>query len=233
MRVTVRPLRPLRPLLSLLVTGLVALAPYAAQAQAQLPPQAPYIFSGSGSDVVRSSIAAFKSHVGFSRQVTWDDVPDQNAAPHALPSDFYQSQGLNLYTAGPGGGGYLQPPQLGVLEVSATASNATSTPILFGDQHPGFPTVFTTYSASRIFRPYTTNNIALRPSVDVSFVLPGTSTRAGVAGFGAVFTDVNLDGPTTIEFFGLDLGSLGVYTVPAGIGHKSVSFLGVVRELWP
>ena len=37
--------------------------------------------------------------------------------------------------------------------------------------------------------------------MDVTFRIPGTSVPATVSGFGVVFTDVDVFGPTTVEFF--------------------------------
>jgi hypothetical protein len=112
-----------------------------------------------------------------------------------------------------------------VLQVSANSSNPTSTPPLFSNINPAFPSYFAAFSPQRIFRP---DRVDFFPNVAVGFNVPGTLTPATVSGFGAVFTDVNRSGSATIEFLDFDRGSLGVFTVPAGSGHQTVSFFGAV-----
>jgi hypothetical protein len=90
--------------------------------------QSPQQFTGVGVDGFTSAIAAFKAAIGGSdngtslgssatgfRQITWDDVPDQFAAPNHLPGDFYNvnsPRGLRLLVSG----AYFVP------QVSANAS---------------------------------------------------------------------------------------------------------------
>src|SRR5439155_18322998 len=62
--------------------------------------------------------------------------------------------------------------------------------------------------------------------VDVHFFVPGSSRPAVVSGFGAVFTDVDQAGSTTLEFFDARGKSLGVYVVPAS-PSGGLSFLCV------
>ena len=57
--------------------------------------------------------------------------------------------------------------------------------------------------------------------------MPGTDTPAVVSGFGAVFTDVDLDGSTKIEYFGVDGELLLERNVLATAGAGSLSFTGV------
>jgi len=59
--------------------------------------------------------------------------------------------------------------------------------------------------------------------------VPGTVTvPAGVTGFGAVFTDVDLAGPTTIVCYDKDGNELGSAVAPAAPGTGLMSFAGVV-----
>ncbi len=66
--------------------------------------------------------------------------------------------------------------------------------------------------------------------VDVRFFVPGTNQPGAVRGFGSLFTDVDLAGPTTIEFFDFHNNSLGKQTVLNTPGVTSLSFLGVSLE---
>ncbi len=81
------------------------------------------------------------------------------------------------------------------------------------------------FSAQRIFTP-TGSNIT-----DVTFFVPGTNgaTSATVAGFGVVFSDVDLANTTRVEFFNLSnvqIQSLNV--LPGTVTSGSFSFLGAV-----
>jgi hypothetical protein len=60
--------------------------------------------------------------------------------------------------------------------------------------------------------------------VDLTFMVPGSTTPAVVRGFGAVYTDVDQD-HTAFEYFDRGGNSLGKYKVP--IADKGLSFLGV------
>ena len=63
------------------------------------------------------------------------------------------------------------------------------------------------------------------------FSIPGTNgtVPAGVRGFGAVFSDVDLPG-TTIQYFDVNGNSLGVFPVPTFTGNQTFSFLGITRD---
>lgn len=88
----------------------------------------------------------------------------------------------------------------------------------FGDINPQYPSQFQTFSSPRLFAPLGSN------ITDVFFFEPGTNTKATVHGFGAVFTDVDIAGLTTMEFFDVFNTSLGLFNVPTfGSG---LSFLG-------
>ena len=67
---------------------------------------------------------------------------------------------------------------------------------------------------------------------DVSFFIPGTggSVPAAVSGFGAVFTDVDLEKSTSIQFFASNNSLYNELFVAPGTGDKSLSFLGVIGD---
>ena len=80
----------------------------------------------------------------------------------------------------------------------------------FGNISVSYGTTFGVFSAQRLFT-------ALGSIVtDVNFFLPGTATAATVAGFGAVFTDVDTLGSTTIQYFDQANAPMGTFNVPAG-----------------
>jgi len=147
---------------------------------------------------------------GMRREINWDGVPNGFAAPNNMPANFFNinsPRGAIFSTPGSG------------LQVSATASNPTATPVRFDNINPTYSTIFTTFSPQRLFTPLGSN------VVDVAFFVPGTTTPATVKGFGAVFADVDTTGMTKIELFDQDNKSLGAFAPPAANG--GLSFLGV------
>jgi hypothetical protein len=148
------------------------------------------------------------------REINWDAVPDNVAAPNVLPPNFFNAnspRGAVFFT--PGGG----------FQVSANADNPTGTPIEFGNLDPAGPQLFRTFSPQRLFTAKDS------PIVEVLFFVPGTRTPATTTGFGAVFTDVDVLGSTRIEYFDVNgtlLFSRAVRHVPGR--DETLSFLGVV-----
>jgi len=148
------------------------------------------------------------------REINWDAVPDELAAPNALPGDFF-----NAPEAPRARGAILETPGDHVA-VSADASNPTGAAVRFGDVNPDYPDLFTTFSAERLFSPIGSNIVNLR------FRVPGTSRRAVVRGFGAVYTDIDKRENTAFEYFDRRGRSLGSYSAP--VSRQGLSFLGVV-----
>jgi hypothetical protein len=144
------------------------------------------------------------------REINWDGVPDQFSAPNNLPADFFNTtspRGVVFSTPGAG------------FQVSAT--NASGVPVEFGNINPNYPNLFQTFSAERLFTALNSTQTT------VNFFQAGTTTAATTNGFGAVFTDVDISGPTRIEYFDATGASLGSYPVPATGGNQTLSFLGV------
>ena len=147
------------------------------------------------------------------REIDWDDVPDVLATPDFLPENFYNlgfdplARGIELSTPGTG------------FQVSAT--NASTVGTRFSNINPNYNQSFSTFSAERLFTPIGSNVTV------VDFFIPGTNTPAIVQGFGAVFTDVDLAGETTIEFFDPNGKLLVSRAVTAMDAEGALSFLGV------
>jgi hypothetical protein len=114
-------------------------------------------------------------------------------------------------------------PRGALLVTPGTGFETSGAPApLFEELNPGYAGVFTTFSAPRIFSPLDSN------VMDVIFTLPGNGTvRAAVTGFGAVFTNVDVENATTLQFFGVDGALLYERAVPATTGNQTLSFLGV------
>jgi hypothetical protein len=93
----------------------------------------------------------------------------------------------------------------------------------FGNLNPTYPTLFNTFSSPRLFTPLDGNTMA------VNFIVPSVTdiTEATVTGFGAVFTDVDLEGSTFMVFFTRDGQIMYEVEVPAAPGDGNLSFVGV------
>ena len=142
------------------------------------------------------------------REINWDGVPDQFAAPFDLPPDFFRGRGALYSTPGT------------AVQVSADSDNPDGALPRFGNINPNYAGIFQTFSAERLFSPVGSN------IVDLTFVVPGTSTPAVSRGFGAVYTDVDAVENTAFEYFDAQGNSLGTFATP--IYNNGLSFLGVV-----
>jgi hypothetical protein len=143
-------------------------------------------------------------------------VPDAFSAPHDLPANFFNAnspRGAVFFTPGTG------------FQVSADTDNPTNTPVRFGNIHPLFPQLFSTFSPQRLFTALESN------ITETLFFVPGSPTGATVGGFGAVFTDVNRADSTKIEYFDAHGGLLFSRSVLQGSAARgSLSFLGVAFD---
>ena len=153
---------------------------------------------------------------GLRREINWDGVPGALSAPNPLPANFFNvnsPRGVIFSTPGTG------------FEVSgATTDAGAGQPAAanFGNIDATYTSTFATFTAQRLFTAVGAN------ITDVTFFIPGTTTNATVSGFGAVFTDVETLGGTTLQFFTPANASLGVFNVPVGtVASQSLSFLGV------
>lgn len=182
------------------------------------------VFSGSGSTTTqavtdfRSATGALNPNVAGSfgtgrREINWDGVPDAVAAPNNLPANFFNVNSPR--------GAVFSTPGTG-FQVSASASNVFGAPVEFGNINPSYPQYFTAFSSQRLFTAIGSN------IVDVTFFIPGTNTSAFVTGFGAVFSDIDLAGSTSLTFFGANNLLLGTWDAPSITGNETLSFLGIL-----
>lgn len=188
---------------------------------------APVVFEGSGASPadIQAAVGDFRAFLGAlnpnvpgsfpdgRREINWDGVPDAFADPNNLPANFFNSnspRGVVFFTPGTG------------FQVSADSANPTNTPVRFGNIHPVFPHLFSTFSPERLFTALDSN------IVEILFFVPGSPTGATVDGFGAVFTNVNREDSTKIEYFNVN-GELlfGRNVLPGPTNRGSLSFLGV------
>ena len=150
---------------------------------------------------------------GLRREINWDGVAATSAAPNLLAPNFFNARGVLF--GGPGTG----------FEVSSATTDAGAgqpAAAEFGNINANYTAAFGVFSAQRLFTALGSN------ITDVTFFLPGTTTPATVSAFGAVFTDVETLGGTTLQFFTPASVSLGIFPVPVGtVADGSLSFLGV------
>ena len=147
------------------------------------------------------------------REINWDAVPDEFAAPNALPSDFFNA------TEDPRARGAILDTPGEHVAVSADRDNPDDAVVRFGDVNPSYADAFQTFSEERLFSPIGSN------VVDLRFFVPGTLRKAVVRGFGAVYTDVDREETAAFEFFDRQDESLGSFAVP--VSKEGLSFLGI------
>jgi hypothetical protein len=181
-----------------------------------------YSSAGANAAAITSTVDAFRAALGAlnpnvvgsfgsgRREINWDGVPDAFSAPNNLPANFFNvnsPRGVVLATPGTG------------FAVSATA--ASGTPVQFGNIDPNYASFFEPFTQQRLFT-------ALGSTItDVNLFVPGSSTAAVSRGFGVVFSDVDLDNSTSLQFFDRSGTSLGTFFAPNFAGNETFSFLGV------
>ena len=90
----------------------------------------------------------------------------------------------------------------------------------FTEINASYADQFAAFSPTKIFAAIGSNII------DVHFQVAGQPTPALVNGFGAVFSDVDLAGQSSLEFFAEDGKSLGVFYAPQRSDAVGLSFVG-------
>lgn len=186
------------------------------------------IFSATGADTasIQGTVDSYRAALGnpnngnapgplFSgrREINWDGggPPVINGTPPVTPFVVFQNTRGATFTT----------PGTGLTQAAATGGLLSLDLI-----NPTYATLFAPFSLNRLFAPID-SNVTLGV-----FSIPGTggAVPAGVSGFGAVFSDVDLAGDTTIEYFNTNGGSIGVFNVPATTGNQTFSFLGIIRD---
>jgi hypothetical protein len=142
------------------------------------------------------------------REINWDGVPD-SLVGKKLPDDFFNPTEAGAPVARQRGLAYL--PGGGEFRISNTS---------FADLNAQAAAQFSSFSGTKTFANISSN---LWP---VDFQVAGQLKAASVKGFGAVFSDVDLNNSTSLEFFN-GTKSLGKYFVPPHNTTSSFSFLGV------
>lgn len=158
-----------------------------------------------------------ENFVGGRRQIDWDAAPDFVSAPNDFPGDFFnfnvspRARGIEFTTPGTG------------FQLSATAASGEG--IEFDNIDPSYSSLFDTFSAERLFTPIGST------ITEVSFFDPADqSTPTVTNGFGAVFTDIDLEGGSFIQVF--DANDNLIETLIPGVsgGDQGLSFVGIVFD---
>lgn len=145
------------------------------------------------------------------REINWDaPALDAFASPALMPNNFFNNNSKRGAAFTTPGDGFL---------VSQRGTAAGFTNSRFGEIDPSYTSEFQTFSAERLFA-------AKNSTVtDVFFFVPTSpATPATVDAFGAVFTDVDNDSATFLQFF--DVGGTLMHTVFASPLDKGLSFAG-------
>jgi hypothetical protein len=152
---------------------------------------------------------------GLRREINWDGVPAEFAAPNNLPASFFNVNSPR--------GVLFSTPGTGFEVSSAPTDNGAGQPAAanFGNIDPSYTNTFAPFSSPRLFTSLGSN------ITDISFFVPGTNTPALSRGFGAIFSDVDLANATSIQLFGVNHTLLGTFFVPNLTGTQTFSFLGI------
>lgn len=182
------------------------------------PPPPPTEVKASGD--LANAIAQFRTIIGDPlngtpgqtagrREINWDGGTPQITNNDTFPLDFFN----NTDAAGP------NARKRGLVYVGTNAAlrlDSTS-----------FAEIEATYADN--FKPFSVKKLVASVNsniTEIEFKVAGTNTPASVKGFGAVFSDVDLDAYTTIQFYDGNK-SLGVFKVPVRTDANGHSFLGV------
>lgn len=189
------------------------------------PTPKPTVISAAGTAKVTIAVERYRNLLGENnggepgskgtgrREINWDGVPDEFAAPYALPGDFF-----NAPTAPRARGAVLSTPGEHV-SASADSDNPGAALPRFGNVNPAYVDQFKAFSGERVFSPIGSN------TVDLTFRVPGTGDAAVVSGFGAVYTDIDRPKGASFEYYDVSGRRLGSFAVPAS--PQGFSFLGV------
>lgn len=193
---------------------------------------APVVRQGSGAntaalqaivDLFRADLGGSNNGVGGSfqtgrREINWDGVPDASSEPNNFPLDFFNvnsPRGVIFNAVEDETGAALN-------QFAVSATNASGTPVRFGNLNASYSTIFTTFSAERLF---TVRNAHI---LEVNFSVPGTNIPATVSGFGLVFCDVDSatgGGRSLIRVYDKNGRQLSAASAP--VLDNGLSFVGI------
>lgn len=193
---------------------------------------APVVRQGTGAntaalqaiiDQFRTDIGGNNNGVGGSfqsgrREINWDGVPDNFAEPNNFPVDFFNvnsPRGVIFNSVEDATGA-------GLNQFAVSASTASGVPVRFGNLNSTYSTIFTTFSAQRLFIARNTH------IMEVNFTIPGTNIPATVKGFGVIFTDVDsATGGNRSLIRVYDVNGRQLSAASASVLDNGLSFVGI------
>lgn len=177
----------------------------------------PVVFSGTGATTAKA-FSDFQTALGDFKRINWDGVKldGTDANPNTRVIDFGKTVEIPVDRFRNLGAIYEDP-----YAVSGDGFASVS-PISAGQ--------FTPFTPNNTFAMFDPNYGQFEDRfIEQTFVVPGTDTAALTRGFGAIFTDVELAGTSSIEYFGKNNVSLGKYDVATGASGET-QFLGVLFD---
>lgn len=185
-----------------------------------------YAATGTNPAAIQADVDAYRAALGDAnapapfnnldgrRQIDWDGAPDVVSAPNSFPGNFFnadvfpRARGIAFTTEGDD------------FQLSATAASGAG--VGFSNINATYAKTFQTFSAERLFTPIGSN------VVQANFFNPAQQTTAAlVDGFGAIFSDVDLDAQTTIAYYDSAGKLLYKQGVQSQAGSEGLSFAGV------
>lgn len=179
--------------------------------------QAAIVFSGNGATTAQA-FSDFQAALGDFKRINWDGVKldGTDANPNTRVIDYGKTVEIPVDRFRNAGAIYADP-----YAVSGDGFASVS-PISTGQ--------FTPFTPNNTFAMFDQNDGQFEDRfIEQSFVVPGTDTAALTRGFGAIFTDVEIAGTSSIEYFGKNGVSLGKYDVATGASGET-QFLGVLFD---
>jgi len=180
----------------------------------QTPPITPAVFSATGD--IQAGVDAFRAALGEPsnggtageqpagrREISWDGA---GANPFNNKNDFPAA----FFNTNVKSGAVFTTPGTGFRNDS----------LKFSELNAEYATEFSAFSPTKIFSPIGSN------VMDVLFQVAGQPSPAEVTGFGVVFTDVDVAGKTTVEFFDRNGLSLALIQAPVRSNAAGLSFAG-------
>lgn len=173
-------------------------------------------FTASGATTLNATVASFQNALGNPnngagaaaaggrREINWDGVPAGLTNVNGFPGDFFSvnsTRGALLSTNG---------PTFRVADDNFVSVN------------PAYAGQFNTFSSPKSFAAVGSN------VMDVQFNVVGSNSPAGVKGFGAVFSDVDVAGSTKLEFFNNEGDLVATVVAPVRSDAGGLSFAGAI-----
>jgi PEP-CTERM motif len=184
-----------------------------------------FVDLGSTAADIQDTVSAFQSALGTPnngnttgpltsgrREINWDGGGAVDGTLSGTPFAGFSNRGVIFQTPGTG---FLQGP----VGPSGASNDFFD---VFGTNYSG---TFAPFSQARLFVPVGSN------VTSANFSIPGSNgaVPATVAGFGAVFSDVDT-GATTIELFDASNNLITTLGVPFVTGNQTFSFAGILLD---